>query len=154
MIRPIIIFLFSLITTGTIGAQGVSSAIVSANIVTEVGVTESGENKIVSFCNCKDGVVLTNTAGVSRLTNIKTIEILSFKVISTETDFSVTIPTTGLFIKKDDALNNMTADLFVSASANTINNHILSVTSVFKENNYQAPGKYYSPPLEITINYN
>ena len=154
MMRPFIIFLLSLIITGTLGAQKVSSAIISATIVSEVGVTGSGETNVVNFCSCKDGVQVVNTAGVTTLTNIKTIEILSFKVISNENNFSITIPPTGRFIKKDDELNNMTADLFVTTSANTTNNQLLSITSVFKENNFQAPGKYYSSPLEITVNYN
>ena len=154
MTRTFIIFLLSIIITGTLSAQGVTSAIISATIVTEVGVTGSSETNVVNFCNCKDGVQVINTAGIAMISNIKTVEILSFKVISNETNFSITIPTTGRFIKKDDELNNMTAELFVTASANTKSDQLLSITSVFKENNFQAPGKYYSSPVEITVNYN
>lgn len=154
MIRPFVIFLLSLLITVTLGAQGVSSAIISATIVSEVGITESGENNVVNFCNCKDDVQVINASGITTQTNIKTVEILSFKVISNENNFSITIPQTGLFIKKDNDLNNMTADLFVTTTANRKNDQLLSITSVFKENDFQSPGKYYSSPLEITVNYN
>jgi|GEM_PF-4399302 len=154
MIRPFIIFLFSIIITGTLGAQGISSAIATATIVSEIGVTELDVNNTISFAASKNDVQLVNTERVNVQSNSKSVEIISFKVISNENNFSITIPATYHFAKKDDGLNYMTAELFVTSSVNTKGNQPISITSVFKENNFQSPGNYYSSPLEITVNYN
>jgi hypothetical protein len=154
MMRTFIIFFLSLIITGTLDAQGVSTAIASATIVSEVGVTDLEENNVISFDAAKNDVQPVNSDRISILSKSKTVEILFFKVISNENNFSITIPPTFHFIKKGNVPGDMTAELFITPSENKKNTQLISLTSVFKKNNFQAPGNYSSSPLEITVNYN
>ena len=152
MLRPFIICMFSLLT-GTLYAQVSSSANASATIMSEVGITELQGNNFINFAATKYNIQQVNSAGVSMLTNSKTVELLSFTIISNEHDFSITLPSTYHLAKKDDGPGYITAALFVSPSLKT-NNQSISISTSFKENNFQSPGNYYSAPLEITINYN
>ena len=146
--------MLSLITV-TLSAQVGSSANVSATIVSEVGITELQGSNLITFASSKNELNVGSTAGISMLTNIKTVEIFSFKVISNENDFSVTLPQTSYrFVKKDDASTYITAELFVMSPLNKNNNQPISITSVFKMDNFQTPGNYYLSPVEITVNYN
>ena len=97
--RPFIICMLSLIT-GTLSAQVSSSANVYATIVSEVGITELQGSNLITFAASKNDLNVVSTAGISMLTNIKTVEIFSFKVISNENDFSITLPQTSYrFVK-------------------------------------------------------
>lgn len=136
--RASIIFFLSLVISGSLGAQPISSAIATATVFNEVGVND---------------IQLISTERISVLGNVKTLEILSFKVISNETNFSITIPTTFHFINRN-GFADMTAELFATTSENKKNSQLISVTSVFKENNFLNPGNYFSSPVEITVNYN
>ena len=150
--RSVIICMLSLMT-GTLFAQVSSSANASATIMSEVGITELQGNNFINFAANKHDLLLINSAGVSMLTNSKTVEILSFKIISNENDFSITLPSTYHLAKKDDGPGYITAELFITPSLKT-NNQSISISTSFKENSFQVPGNYYSSPLEITINYN
>ena len=149
MIRPFLICIFSFVSV-TLFAQVNSSANASATIVNEIGITELRVNNIISIAVAKHCLKFIGPSGI----NIEnTAEILSFKVISNENDFSITVPNRCRLEKKDDRDDYLSAELFVSP-LNKKNNQLLSITSVFKENNFQANGNYFSSPLEITINYN
>ena len=141
------------VITGTLFAQVSSSAKASATIMSEVGITEIQGNNFINFAAAKNEPHLINTGGISILNDIKTVEIISFKIISNENDFSITFPSTYQIAKKDDGFGYITAQLFVTPSVKPTNLSI-SICTSFIENNFQIPGNYYSSPLEITINYN
>ena len=139
--------------TGTLFAQVSSSANASATIMSEVGITQLQGDNFINFAAPKYDLQLINSAGVSMLTNIKTIEIISFKIISNENDFSITLPSTYHIAKKDDGPGYITAELFITPSAKPTKRSI-SISTSFIENNFQILGNYYSSPFEIIINYN
>ncbi len=153
MVRSIIIIFLSLIISGTLGAQGINSAITTATVVSEIGVTDLGGNNVFSFNVDNNDLQSISTERIRILSNIKTVEILSFKVISNENNFSITIPSTFYF-KKENGLDDMNVELYVTPFENKNNTQLISITSVFDETNIQAPGNYSSSPLEITVNYN
>lgn len=149
MIRPFIICMLSFVS-GTLFAQQGSSANASASIVNEIGITELQGNNIISIADAKHDLKLI---GPSRINIEKTVEIFSFKIISNENNFSITVPSIYRLGKKDDKAEYVSADLFVTPYLNR-NAKSISISTIFKENNFQSPGNYYSSPLEITINYN
>ena len=149
MIRPFIICMLSFVS-GTLFAQQGSSANASASIVNEIGITELQGNNIISIADAKHDLKLI---GPSRINIEKTVEIFSFKIISNENNFSITVPSICRLGKKDDKAEYVSADLFVTPYLNR-NAKSISISTIFKENNFQSPGNYYSSPLEITINYN
>ena len=136
--------------SGTLFAQQGSSANASASIVNEIGITELQGNNIISIADAKHDLKLI---GPSRINIEKTVEIFSFKIISNENNFSITVPSIYRLGKKDDKAEYVSADLFVTPYLNR-NAKSISISTIFKENNFQSPGNYYSSPLEITINYN
>ena len=136
--------------SGTLFAQQGSSANASASIVNEIGITELQGNNIISIADAKHDLKLI---GPSRINIEKTVEIFSFKIISNENNFSITVPPICRLGKKDDKAEYVSADLFVTPYLNR-NAKSISISTIFKENNFQSPGNYYSSPLEITINYN
>lgn len=149
MMRLFLICIFSFVSV-RLFAQVNSSANASATIVNEIGITELQVNNIISIAVAKHDLKFIGPAGI----NIeKTVEILSFKVISNENDFSITVPNICRLEKKDDREDYLSAELFVTPLIKK-NNQPISITSVFKENNFQSPGNYYSSPVEITVNYN
>ena len=149
MIRPLIICMLSFVSA-TLFAQISSSANASAVIVNVIGVTALQGNNVIFIADTKHDSKLIGSLGK----NIeKTVEIFSFKLISNENNFSVTVPSICRFGKKDDKAEYVSADLFVTPYLNR-NAKSISISTIFKENNFQSPGNYYSSQLEITINYN
>ena len=116
---------------GTLLAQLSSSSHASAAIVSEIGITELQGSNLIFIADAKHDLKLLTPAEESIE---KTVEILSFKVISNENDFSITLPqTTYHFVKKDDNSDHITGEFFVMTSLNKKNNQPISITSVFKD---------------------
>ena len=149
MIRPFLICIFSFVSV-TLFAQVNSSANASATIVNEIGITELQGNNIISLEDAKHDLKFI---GPARINIEKTVEILSFKVIANENDFTISVPAICRLEKKGDREDYVSSELFVTPSLNR-NTKSISISTIFKENNFQSPGNYFSSPLEITVNYN
>lgn len=139
--------------TGTLFAQVSSSANASATIVSEVGITELQGNNLITFAAAEHDLKVISTAGIGLLTNTKTVEILSFKIISNENDFSITLPSQYYFAKEYGEPGYIPAQLFITPSLKN-NDQSFSLSTVFKKSDFQVPGNYSSSPLEIIVNYN